>query len=381
MKIKNKIISVLMASALALSSFGMNTAFADSSKVVTIGVNNTAEQRQKILNYFGVKEDEVQIITVNNQEERAYLGDVATEEQLGTKTYSCAYVEPTTEGSGINVKTANITWVTSSMVATTLSTAGLTGANCVIAAVFPVSGTGALTGVMKAFENATGEKLDEDKKELASEELITTGDLGDEIGQDKATGIINDVKADIIKNNTHDTTQIAETINNITNNYNVTLSEEQINRIIALMEKIAAQNYDYNEMKSTLNNVSDVVSDNLKEAGENINTSGILDSIGSIFSGIGDWFSGLFSGSEDLGILGETDDSMLDSQAIIDATNKAAENLPSKEEAQGFFDKIMAWLSGLFDSSDDSNENSGSDSSGDTLNPEIETDTEHFDSN
>lgn len=381
MKIKNKIISVLMASALALSSFSMNTAFADSSKVVTIGVNNTAEQRQKILNYFGVKEDEVQIITVNNQEERAYLGDVATEEQLGTKTYSCAYVEPTTEGSGINVKTANITWVTSSMVATTLSTAGLTGANCVIAAVFPVSGTGALTGVMKAFENATGEKLDEDKKELASEELITTGDLGDEIGQDKATGIINDVKADIIKNNTHDTTQIAETINNITNNYNVTLSEEQINRIIALMEKIAAQNYDYNEMKSTLNNVSDVVSDNLKEAGENINTSGILDSIGSIFSGIGDWFSGLFSGSEDLGILGETDDSMLDSQAIIDATNKAAENLPSKEEAQGFFDKIMAWLSGLFDSSDDSNENSGSDSSGDTLNPEIETDTEHFDSN
>ena len=81
------------------------------------------------------------------------------------------------------------------MVATTLSTAGLTGANCVIAAVFPVSGTGALTGVMKAFENATGKNLDEDKKELASEELITTGDLGDDIGQDKATGIINDVRS------------------------------------------------------------------------------------------------------------------------------------------------------------------------------------------
>ena len=116
MKIKNKIVSVLMATCLMFSSFGIGTSFADSSKVVTIGVNN--------------------------KEERAYLGKVATEEQLGTKTYSCAYVEPTKEGSGINVKTANITWVTSSMVATTLSTAGLTGANCVIAAVFPVSGTG-----------------------------------------------------------------------------------------------------------------------------------------------------------------------------------------------------------------------------------------------
>ena len=39
---------------------------------------------------------------------------------------------------------------------------------------------------MKAFENATGKNLDEDKKELASDELITPGDLGDYIGQDKA---------------------------------------------------------------------------------------------------------------------------------------------------------------------------------------------------
>lgn len=389
MKIKKKIISMLMATCLVFSSFGMSKSFADSSKVVTIGVNNSPKQRQTILNYFGVKEDEVQIITVNNQEERAYLGNVATEEQLGTKTYSCAYVEPTAEGSGINVKTANITWVTSSMVASTLSTAGLTGANCVIAAVFPVSGTGALTGVMKAFESATGEKLDENKKELASEELITTGDLGDEIGQDKATGIVNDVKADIIKNNTHDVNQIADTINNITNNYNVKLTDAQIDKIIALMEKIAAQNYDYNEMKSTLNNVSDVVSDNLKEAGENIDTGGITN----FFSKIGDWFSGLFSGSEDLGILGETNDSMLDKQVIIDATNKAAENLPTKEEAQGFFDKIINWFSNLFNSSDDSDDNSSDgsnendDSNGiigtdenNTLDPEIETDTEHFDS-
>ena len=123
---------------------------------------------------------------------------------------------------------------------------------------------------MKAFENATGKNLDEDKKELASEELITTGDLGDDIGQDKATGIINDVKADIIKNNTSDKTQIANTINNITNNYNVTLTDAQVDKIIALMQKIAAQNYDYNEMKATLNNVSDVVQDNLKESGEKI---------------------------------------------------------------------------------------------------------------
>lgn len=372
MKFKKKVSSLLVAMTIVASS--IVPSFADGTRVVTIGVNNTAEQRQKIFNYFGVKENEVQVLEVNNQEEREYLGKVATEAQLGTKTYSCAYVEPTNSG-GINVKTANITWVTSSMVASTLSTAGMTNANAVIAAVFPVSGTGALTGVMKAFEDASGEKLDEDKKELASEELITTGDLGDEIGQDKATGVINDIKTEIIKNGTSDTTQIAETINNITNNYNVTLTDAQIKQITDLMEKIAAQNYDYNSMKQTLNNVSDVVKDNLQEAGESVGNSGIMDSIGNFFSSIGDWFSNLFGGSKDLGILGETKDDMLGSNAVINATDKAAENLPSSEEVEGFFQKIINWFTSLFDNDSDNNDSNNNDVNSEESNQENNTQT------
>lgn len=358
MKFKKKASSLLVAMAIVATS--IVPSFADGTRVVTIGVNNTAEQRQKIFNYFGVKENEVQVLEVNNKEEREYLGGVATEAQLGTKTYSCAYVEPTNSG-GINVKTANITWVTSSMVASTLSTAGMTNANCVIAAVFPVSGTGALTGVMKAFEDASGEKLDEDKKELASEELITTGDLGDEIGQDKATGVVNDIKTEVIKNGTSDTTQIADIINNVTNNYNVTLTDSQVKQITDLMEKIAAQNYDYSAMKETLNNVSDVVKDNLHEAGESVGSSGILDSIGNLFSSIGDWFSNLFASNKDLGILGETKDDILGSNAVINATDKAAENLPSGEEVEGFFQKIINWFTNLFNGDSNNNDNSNND--------------------
>lgn len=355
MKFKKKVSSLLVAMTIIASS--IVPSFADGTRVVTIGVNNTTEQRQKIFSYFGVKENEVQVLEVNNKEEREYLGGVATEAQLGTKTYSCSYVEPTNSG-GINVKTANITWVTSSMVASTLSTAGMTNANAVIAAVFPVSGTGALTGVMKAFEDASGKKLDEDKKELASEELITTGDLGDKIGQDKATGVVNDIKTEVIKNGTSDATQIADIINNVTNNYNVTLTDAQIKQITDLMEKIAAQKYDYNSMKQTLNNVSDVVQDNLKEAGEKVGDSGIMDSVGGLFSSIGDWFSNLFGGSKDLGILGETKDDMLGSNAVINATDKAAENLPSSEEVEGFFQKIINWFSNLFNNDSDKNNNS-----------------------
>ncbi|MDU7905231.1 MAG: DUF1002 domain-containing protein, partial [Peptostreptococcaceae bacterium] len=254
MSLKKRVTSIIICCTVILGSFSL--VFADSSRVVTLGANLSAEQKQTMLKYFGVNKNDAVILDVNNQEERKYLEGIAPESQIGTKTYSCAYVEPTKAGSGINVKTANITWVTSAMIASTLASLGITDANCVIAANFPVSGTGALTGVMKAYEDATGKPLDENKKEIATEELVVTGDLGQDIGQDKATGIVNDVKTQVIKNNTSDTVQIADTINNITNNYNVTLSPEQQKQLEDLMLKISKQDYDYGKMKDALNSVS-----------------------------------------------------------------------------------------------------------------------------
>lgn len=321
------------------------TAFADSARVVTLGANLSDSQKETMLDYFGVKKNEVVLLEVNNQEERKYLEGIASEQQIGTRTLSCAYVEPTKKGSGIKVKTANITWVTSAMVATTLSTAGMTDANAVVASVFPVSGTGALTGIMKAFEDATGEKLDEEKKEIASEELVITGDLGSDIGQDKATGVINDIKIDVIKNNTKDTTQIAETIVNVTNNYNITISKEQQKQIEDLMGKISEQNYNYKDMKKTLNEVKKNVEDNLKEAGESIDT-GFFERISDWFSGAFDWFKGLFKNEEkELGILNNTNDDLLGENAKIDSTDK---NAIEVTDSRNFFEKVWDYIKGLF---------------------------------
>ncbi|MGL6106940.1 DUF1002 domain-containing protein [Romboutsia sp.] len=339
---KKKAVAITLALTVSLSTVGL--AFADSSKVVTLGANLSPEQKQQMLNYFGVDKNQAVVLEVNNAEERKYLQGVASEEQLGKITISCSYVEPTSKGNGINVKTANLTWVTSAMIATTLSTAGIENANVVVAAPFPVSGTGGLTGVMKAFEDATGKPLEEDKKELATEELVTTGDLGDEIGQEKATGVINDIKTEVIKNGTSDVTQIADTINNITNNYNITLTPEQFKQIEALMLKIADQKYDYNKIKDTLQNVAGNVDKELSAMGE----GSIFDSISNWFKGIGDWVSGLFSSDKDLGILESTNDNLLGENAQINATDDKAINLPSSEEVEGFFGKVWNWITGLF---------------------------------
>mgnify|MGYP003105902562 CR=1 FL=1 len=370
MKFKKLIATVLLSCTLLINNFSF--AYADSANVVTLGANLTNEQKEKMLTYFGVDKDQVVILEVNNDDERKYLEGIATEAQIGTKTYSCAYVEPTKSGSGIKVKTANLTWVTSSMIASTLATSGMDSCNVVVASLFPVSGTGGLTGVMKAFEDATGNKLDEEKKELASEELITTGDLAEEIGQDKAAGVMNDIKADVIKNNTTDINQIADTINNVTNNYNITLSSEQEEQIKDLMKKIADQDYDYNTMKSTLDNVSDNVSANLKAMGEKIKSSGFFESIKN-------WFKDLFSGSgaDDLGILQSTNDSILGANAQIDATESDAIQTESPNE-EGFFGKISNWFKNLFGGNKSEDNSSQQNSDKETIIPEnAETET-HF---
>ena len=362
MGLKKRISALLICSSIVLGS--ITPAYADGANVVTLGTNLSAEQKQMVLNYFGVKENEVVILEVNNQEERKYLEGVATEAQLGTRTYSCAYVQPTSKGNGLNVKTVNLTYVTSSMIAITLTTCGITDANVI--AMTPlsggVSGTGALTGIMKAFEDATGKPLDEEKKEIASEELVITGDLGENIGQDKATGVINDIKTEIIKNNTQDNIQIADTINNITNNYNVTLTPEQQEKLENLMTKVSEQDYDYKEMKDALNSVKDVVNEKLNSIGEKVPTT-LINSVKQWFTRIGDWFANLFNNeSKDLGILETTNDDLLGENAKIDATDNAAINQTSTEKEQGFFEKIWNWVTNLFSSNDNTTDSTSENS-------------------
>ena len=164
----------MMAAVLTCTGLPL-TARADSAKVVTLGANLTAEQKTSMYKYFGTTADAVDTIEVTNADERKYMEGIASEAQIGTRTYSCSYVEPTTSG-GIQVKVGNLTFVTSSMIASTLLTSGVENCNVVAASPIEVSGTGALTGIMMAYEKASGKTLSEEQKAAATEELVTTGE-------------------------------------------------------------------------------------------------------------------------------------------------------------------------------------------------------------
>lgn len=140
------------------------------------GADLTDAQKNTMMKYFNVSSDQVQILTITNQDERDHLSAYVPIEQIGTRTVSCAYVKPTTSG-GIKVRTANLNWVTCNMIATSLSTSGVKNCEVVAACPFEVSGTGALTGIQMAYETATGRAADSTKNELATEEMVGTGEI------------------------------------------------------------------------------------------------------------------------------------------------------------------------------------------------------------
>ena len=303
---KGKLFATLLCSASMVMGSMVPTipAMADAMKVVTLGADLSEDQKNTMLRYFKVDSSQAQIIYVTNQDERDHLSAYVPLEQIGTRTVSCAYVKPTTSG-GIKVRTANLNWVTCNMIASSLSTSGVTNCEVVAACPFEVSGTGALTGIQMAYETASGEKLDETKKELATEEMVVTGNLADSVGQNDATTVINQAKMQVIADNIQNADDIYNIVVNISNNNNVSLSDDEINTIVNLLKQIAEQNYDYSEMQETLERVNDNVTgqaDESDDSSDEEDTDSIVDNEDQ--SALGD--NVIESSTEDPGLAEET---------------------------------------------------------------------------
>lgn len=274
--------------ASVITAVPVGKAYADAYKVVTLGADLTKQQKEDMLKYFGVTKEEANILEVNRDEEIKYLSGVASEKQIGTKSISCSYVEPTTKG-GLKVSTNNIYWVNENMIKNALITAGIENANVKASAPFNVSGTAALTGILKGFENSTGgKKIDENKKKVANEEIVTTGNLGEKIGQDKAASLINEVKKEVIKDKPKNEKEIEKIVSNVTNNYNINLSSDDIKNITSLMSKINGLNLDFKQMKNQLNDVTNQLK-------QNLNSDQAKGFFSNLFDGIKNFFAKLFS--------------------------------------------------------------------------------------
>ncbi len=226
----------------------------ESRIVISLGQDLNDEQKKLVTDYFSkwLGGRDTRFITVSNKEERRYLQGVVDENLIGTRAISSAYCELLDKGSGIEVQENNITAITPFMYANALSTAGIKDARVIVAAPFKVSGTAALTGIIKAFESASGEKLNENAKETAHQEIAETTELGQEVGKNNAQKIIYEVKRKVIERNTSDPEEIKKIIIEVTGDLNINLSEAQIEQIINLMQKVNQLNINVSKIDEQL---------------------------------------------------------------------------------------------------------------------------------
>lgn len=223
----------------------------EGKEIISFGADLTRTQKDQMLNYFQPV-GHPEVLEVTNSEEYYFLSKYISKEQIGSKAISSVYLQTLAIGAGVQVQTEKITWVTSGMYANAAVTAGVKDVLIKAGSPFPVSGTAALTGIFKAFEIAQGQPITSDRKETAYQELVTTGELGEEIGQEQAESLVRDVKEEIVKKKVSDPEEIRVIIENKAGEYNITLTKEQVQQIQSLMEKINRLGLTIDEMNNQL---------------------------------------------------------------------------------------------------------------------------------
>ncbi|MBD8586711.1 DUF1002 domain-containing protein [Peribacillus simplex] len=268
-------------------------AFADAAvgeMIVTLGENLTNEQKNMILSEMKAPND-VEVLTVTNAEEHEYLGDYIASRLIGTKAISSSAITLEEKGTGLKLESKNINWVSDEMYINALATAGVKDATVYVTAPIPVSGTAALTGVIKAYEISADKKIPEDVKQAANEEMVKTAKLGDEIGTEEASALVTKIKEEMAANPPANTEEVREVVESSAKDLGIALNEDQVQSLIDLFNKLKELNIDWNAVGDQLTAAKDKLSNFLEsEEGQSF-----LDKLKEVFSSLIDAIKSLFS--------------------------------------------------------------------------------------
>ena len=284
-KIFSLLLALLLVAGMAVPAY----ADVNQSRAV-IGADLSDEQVEAVYGMFGIRRGDAIELKMTNAEERTYLEGYVDNSLIGTRSISCVYVELLPEGSGMSVTTSNINWCTGEMYISALATAGITDASIIVAAPFEVSGTAALSGVYKAYEDMTGKKLDDLAKLVSTQELTVTGELAAQIGAMDSTAIVNELKLMLDVTQTMSDDEIRAEIREIASRYNVNLTNTQVEQLLSLcrsLEGLDAESLKarVQDVQNTLQKVSDAKT---KVVGFVQGVKKVVDSVSGFFDKIKD---------------------------------------------------------------------------------------------
>ena len=223
---------------------------------LALGADLNETEKSTVLSLLEINEADLssyQVITVTNADDK-YLDSYLDSSVIGTRALSSVLIEKKDKGNGIKVTTSNITYCTTGMYQNALATAGVTDADVRVAGPFNISGTAALVGAMEAYSNMTGETLKAENADAATEELVTTSDLGEAIGdKEQAEELVGAVKEAVVSQDLTDPEEIEAVIDDAAKEMNIQLSDEDKQKIVSLMEKISSLDLDVDSLDLNIN--------------------------------------------------------------------------------------------------------------------------------
>ena len=266
----------------------------DDKPYLSLGADLSAEQQHTVLSLMGINAedlDEYNVQYVTNDEEHEYLDAYIPSENIGSRSLSSVVIVEAEEGDGISISTYNINYCTVGMYKNACATAGITDADIIVAGPFSISGTAALLGIFKAYEEMTGEDLNDDVVDAAMDELVTTGELNESIDGDSedVEALIADLKQQLADGNLDSDEDILAAIDETATKYDLTLSEADKEKILELLNKLKGLDLDWDSIANQASAWADKLGD------IDIDTDGLLDKIGNFFQKLIDAIKSLFS--------------------------------------------------------------------------------------
>lgn len=264
----------------------------DDKPYLALGANLSDDQKKTVLSLMGIDPaslDKYDVMYVSNDEEHKYLGEYIPASEIGTRSLSSVVITKADKGAGLSISTYNIDYCTVGMYKNALTTAGISDANIIVAGPTSISGTAALVGIFKAYEQMAGDKIDEQIVDAAMDELVTTGELNQSIDADPETieAMIADLKEQIANGALDNEEDIREAIKEAAKKYDINLSEENIEKILALLNKLKDLDLDWEAIADRASELAD-------KLGIDVTSQSFWDSILAFFDKLIDAIASIF---------------------------------------------------------------------------------------
>lgn len=285
-------LAVVMSVGLATPAYAKSEFY--EGDILALGEDLTKAQEESVRDFLNAP-DGTRTIIVTDETIIEQLGlDPNNPANYAGGCYSSAYVKLLDGNKGITVDARNLTEVTSSMLMNALITSGITSAKVKVTAPFKVTGTSALSGILAGIEDVSGVEISLKQKETAQKEIETTVEIAEEVGQEEASTIINDIKTEVIKEQPKNEKEITKIVNNITKEYNIEISDKSKESLVTLMTDVNDLELNYSELKGALTQAGDTLKDKLKDLGVKLKEEGFFEKIWNFISDLWNKFLSLF---------------------------------------------------------------------------------------